>query len=160
MRSAFAEGLRHLARRELSEAQIRERLARAGYAPPLIDEAIDRLRASGAVDDFRVAVAVARTEALVKHRGRFRIQRRLADLGVAPAVAGRALDEVFGSLDESAMLAQALARRLRGPRAAITDAAQFRRLHQYLVRLGFPPEAVTALLRRRVRPGSSPDEEA
>ena len=159
MRSAFAEGLSHLARRELSEAQVRERLARLDYASPLIDEAVERLRACGALDDFRVAVAVARTEAQVKHRGRLRIQRRLADLGIDAEVASRALDEVFANLDESAMLAQALARRLRVPHAAITDAAQFRRLHQHLVRLGFPPDAVTALLRRRTRPGSSAVDE-
>jgi regulatory protein len=159
MRSAFAEGLRQLARRELSEAQVRERLARADYAPPIVDEAIERLRACGALDDLRVAAAVARTDAQIKHRGRIRIQRRLAAIGIAPAVAARAVDEVFSGLDESAMMAQALARRLRGPQATVADAAQFRRLHQHLVRLGFPPDAVTRLLRRRARPGSAPDDE-
>jgi regulatory protein len=159
MRTAYAEGLRLLARRELSEAQIRERLARREFEPPLIDEAIQRLRSCRAVDDLRVAIAVARTEAHVKHRGRIRIQRQLAAIGIASEVAARALEEVFGSLDEPALMAQALARRLRGPQAPITDAAHFRRLHQHLVRQGFQPEAVTRLLKRRARLGSAPDDE-
>jgi len=159
MRSAFAEGLRLLARRELSEAQIRERLARKAFEPPLIDDAIDRLRRTGAIDDSRVAVAAARTEALVKRRGRLRVQRQLAAIGIAPDVAARAVEEVFAAVDEPALIEQALARRLRGPKARIADAAHFRRLHQYLVRQGFQPEAITALLRRRSRAGAAPDLE-
>ena len=159
MRSAFAEGLRLLARRELSEAQIRERLARKAFEPPLIEDAIDRLRRSGAIDDARVALAAARTEALVKRHGRLRVERQLAAIGIAAAVAARAVEEVFAAVEEPALIDRALARRLRGPNARIADAAHFRRLHQYLVRQGFPPEAVTALLRRRWRGSAAPDSE-
>ncbi len=157
MRSAYAEGLRLLARRELSEAQVRERLARKAFEPAEVDEAVVRLERAGALDDRRVAVAAARTEALVKHRGRLRILRHLGSIGIAPAIASSAVDEVFGAIDEPALIERALARRLRGPRARIEDASHFRRLHQYLIRQGFHPAAVTALLRRRSRPGAAPD---
>ena len=160
MASAYVAGLRLLARRELSETQVRERLARREFTQPLIDEAIERLCACGAVDDLRVATAVARTEAHVRRRGRLRIRRKLAAIGIAADVAVRALDEVFGGLDEPTLMAEALGRRLRGPRATIADAAHFRRLHQYLVRQGFQPEAVTRLLKRRARLGAAPDDEA
>jgi regulatory protein len=159
MPSAYAEGLRLLARRELSEAQVRERLARKSFDAPAVDDAVARLRLARVLDDYRVAVAAARTEVLVKHRGRLRIQRHLAAMGIAPETIARAVDEVFSALDEPALVEQALARRLRGPRARIQDAAHFRRLHQYLVRQGFQPAAVTALLRRRSRPGADPDDE-
>jgi len=159
MRSAFAEGLRLLARRELSEAQIRERLARKAFEPPLIQDAIDRLRRAGALDDARVAVAAARTEALVKRRGRLRVQRQLAAIGIAPEVAARAVEEVFAALDETTLVEQALARRLRGPKARIADAAHFRRLHQYLIRQGFQPETVVLLLKRRWRAGAASEGE-
>lgn len=149
-----------LARRELSEAQVRERLVRRAFEPPLIDEAVDRLRRAGILDDFRVAVAAVRTEALIRHRGRLRIQRYLASRGIAAEIATRAIDEVFGAIDEPALIERALARRLRGPRARIEDSAHFRRLHQYLIRQGFHAAAVTALLKRRSRPGATPDDEA
>jgi regulatory protein len=160
MSSAYAAGLRLLARRELSEAQLRERLARKAFELRDIDGAVARLRRTGALDDFRVATAAARTEALVKRRGRIRIQRHLASLGIASATITRALDEVSSAVDESALIEAALARRLRDPRARIEDAAHFRRLHQYLVRQGFEPSAVTALLRRRSRPDAVSDDEA
>ena len=159
MRSAYAEGLRLLARRELSEAQLRERLVRKAFEPPEVDEALARLQRAGALDDHRVALAAARTEALVKHRGRLRIERHLAAMGIAADLAAGAVDEVFNGIDEPVLLDRALARRLRGPRARIEDAAHFRRLHQYLIRQGFPPAAVTALLKRRSRTGAAPDGE-
>jgi regulatory protein len=160
MRTAFAEGLRLLARRELSEAQVRERLARKAFEPGAIDEAVDRLRRAGALDDARVAVAAARTEALVKRRGRLRVQRQLAAIGIGPEVAARAVEEVFAAIDETAAIEQALARRLRGPHARIADAAHFRRLHQYLIRQGFSPDAVTQLLKRRWRAGAAAEPDA
>jgi regulatory protein len=160
MPSAYAEGLRLLARRELSEAQLRDRLTRKAFERQDIDEAVARLRRTGALDDLRVAAAAARTEALVKRRGRIRIQRHLAGLGIASDTITRALDEVFSAVDDAALIEAALARRLRGPGAPIDDAAHFRRLHQYLVRQGFEPSTVTALLRRRSRPNAVPDDEA
>jgi regulatory protein len=160
MPSAYAEGLRLLARRELSEAQLRERLVRKTFEPSDIDDAVARLRRAGALDDLRVAVAAARTEALVKRRGRFRIRRHLTELGIAADTITRALDDVFSAIDETMLIEAALARRLRGPRARVEDASHFRRLHQHLVRQGFEPSAVTALLRRRSRPDAVPDDEA
>jgi regulatory protein len=159
VRSAFADGLAMLARRELSEAQLRDRLARRDHPPAGIDAAIERLRVSGALDDRRVALSRARTEARVKSRGRARVLRLLESLGIASDVAASAVDEVFGALDESDLLGKAVARRLRGPSATIRDAAHFRRLHQQLVRQGFPPSAVFAALKARGRRDTTPDSD-
>ena len=62
MSSAYIDGLKMLARRELSEQQVRQRLARKQYSQDDIDEAVARLRAERAIDDQRVAEAIARTE--------------------------------------------------------------------------------------------------
>ncbi len=140
-----------LARRELSERQLRERLERREHPPTAIEEAVTRLRASGLLDDRRVARAAARVEAQVRSRGRLRVLQRLHALGIAPEVAAEAADEVFGAIDEDTLLEAALARRLRGPAARIRDAAHFRRLHQQLVRQGFAPSAVTRALKRHWR---------
>jgi regulatory protein len=159
VRAAYAAGLAMLARRELSEAQIRERLRRKDHAAEAIDPAVARLRETGAVDDRRVAVGTARTEAQVRSRGRGYVLRKLQSLGIAAATAADAVDEVFGALDESALLARALSRRLRGSLAAIRDQAHVRRLYQQLVRQGFQPSAVLALLKARAKAGSVPEDD-
>ena len=94
-----------LGRRELSEAQVRERLARRGYEPDGVDSAVSRLR-----DE-------------------------------------RAIDEIFGAIDDHALLEEALARRLKG-RERLADEAEFRRLFRYLVGQGFEPDRVMAILKR------------
>ena len=159
VRAAYAAGLAMLARRELSEAQVRERLRRKGHEPDAADAAVDRLKSVRAVDDRRVAVSAARTEAQVRSRGRGYVLRRLQFIGIAADVAEDAVNEVFGSIDESALLDRALGRRLRGPNARIRDAAHFRRLLQQLVRQGFPASKVIAALKARARRDDVPDEE-
>ena len=159
VRSAYAAALAMLARRELSEAQVRERLARREHEPTAIDGAVERLKAAGAVDDRRVALAAARTEAQIRSRGRARVVQRVRALGIDPGLAAQAVDEVFAAVDENALLERALARRLRGPAARITDPSHYRRLYQQLVRQGFSPSAVSRALRARARSGAEPEQE-
>lgn len=157
--TAYLSALRLLARRELSEAQVRERLERRGYEAGEIEGAIARLRASGVLDDRRVATAYARTQVLVKHRGRARVERELAARGIAGDIARDALADVYDEIDERMLIEQELARRLRLQHAVVADRTQFRRLYQQLVRQGFAPEAVMAALLRRCRAASPPGEE-
>ncbi len=98
--SAYLDGLRMLARRELSEAQVRQRLARRGHEPESIDAAVERLKSERAIDDVRVAEAIARTETTVKRRGRLRVRRQIEHAGIAPATARRAVDEIFEDIDD------------------------------------------------------------
>src|SRR5262245_1864617 len=93
--SARVAALRMLARRELSEAQIRQRLARRGYEEADIDAAVERLKAERAIDDARVAGAIARSETALKRRGKRRISRKIAQAGIAPAVARRAIEDTL-----------------------------------------------------------------
>jgi regulatory protein len=159
VRAAYAAALGMLSRRELSEAQLRDRLARKEHEAEAIESAIARLRETGAVDDRRVALAAARTEAAVKSRGRSRVLLKLHALGISPDIAAQAADDVLGSLDESAVIARALERRLRPPGAAIRDAAHFRRLLQQLIRQGFPPALVIRALKARAKRDALPEEE-
>jgi regulatory protein len=148
--AAWAAAVRMLARRELSVAQVRERLARRGWTEPAIQPAIARLAASGTLDDTRVALACARTRAGVKRQGRDRVLREIQALGVARDIARAAVDEVFGSLDEEELLRIALERRLHG-RVSLGDPAVQRRLYAGLVRQGFDGHAVSRAIRERVR---------
>lgn len=152
--SAYTHALTLLARRELSAARLRQRLAARDFPSDQIDDAIARLREAGSLDDRRMALAKARSLGAVKARGRARVVREIEALGIDRALAREAVKEVFGELDEDALLEKALAKRLRG---RIRDAAQFRRLHQYLMRQGFEPGKILAALKKKG--GKTFDEE-
>ena len=138
-----------LGRRELCEAQVRARLARKAFEPDAIDTAVERLTRERALDDRRTALACARTEVRLKHRGRLRVARHLEVIGISRDLARDAVSEVFGEMDENALLEQALDRRLRG--ATLVDVASLRRVHRYLLTQGFDADRVSALLRRRAK---------
>lgn len=53
---------RALARRDLSEVEARDKLARAGLDPATIDEAVARARAAGWLDDAKLAAHVVERE--------------------------------------------------------------------------------------------------
>ncbi len=157
-RAAYVDGLKMLGRRELSEKQIRERLARKGHAEDDIDAAVQRLKAERAIDDTRVAEAIARTETTIKRRGKLRVKRQIEQAGIAPTVAREALDAVFDEVDDDALLQAALGRRLRGERP-IEDDREFQRLYRYLATQGFESDRILkALNARRGRRDSSPDD--
>jgi regulatory protein len=146
---AYVAGLKMLSRRELSEAQVRQRLARKQFEEDDINAALERLRRQRAVDARRAALACPRSEVRQKNRGRARVLRQVEGLGIATPVARAAVAEVFEELDERALLEQALERRLR--RGPLTDAASARRVHRYLLAQGFDPSQVMTAIRGRVK---------
>src|SRR5438132_6493539 len=123
--SAYLDGLKMLARRELSEAQVRQRLARKGHEADAIDAAVTRLREERALDDARVAEAIARTQTAVRRRGKLRVRREIESAGITGATARRAVDEMFAGIDADALLQASLAKRMRG-RDTVADEAEFR----------------------------------
>jgi regulatory protein len=144
----YLTALKMLARRELSEAQLRQRLLRRQHDPDAIEATLTRLKSERNLDDERVAGAIARSETNLKKRGRFRVTRQIEAAGIASSIAKRVVDETFAAIDGDALLTQALARRLRG-RTRIEDDREFQRLYRYLVAQGFEPDRVLALLRTR-----------
>jgi regulatory protein len=142
----YLAALKMLARRELSEAQLRQRLTRREHDPEAIEQALTRLKADRSLDDERVAGAIARSETNLRKRGRHRVTRQIEAAGIATSIAKRVVDETFAAIDGDALLAQALGRGLRG-RTRIEDDREFQRLYRYLVAQGFEPDRVLALLR-------------
>ena len=143
----YLAALNMLARRELSEAQIRQRLARRGESQPSIDEAIARLKAERSIDDERVAGAIARTQTSVRGRGKRRVLQQIEAAGIAKSIASKAVDEVFQDLDADALLSAALSKRLRG-REHIADDREFQRLFRYLLAQGFDTDRIVAHLKK------------
>jgi regulatory protein len=144
---AYLDGLKMLARRELSEAQVRQRLARHEHSADEIEAAIARLRDERAIDDARTAEAIARTETSLHRRGKARVRTQIERAGIATAVARDAIDRVFSEIDDEALMEAALSSRLRG-RATIRDDRERARLYRYLVAQGFEPDGVLRRLDR------------
>jgi len=154
--SAYTDALRLLARRELSEKELRDRLVDRDHPADEINRVVDHLLETKSLDDGRVARAYARTAANVKGRGRLRVMRELSTMGIARDVASEALAEVFADVDERALIAKALQKKMRG-RPRIANAAEHARLYQFLMRQGFTPAGITAAL-RKIGGRSNPDE--
>jgi regulatory protein len=141
---AYVLALGWLARRELSERQVRTRLAHRGIEPGAIDAAVARLRSERALDDRRVAGAFARTAVRLKSHGPIRLRRDLEALGIDRAAARDAVEAVLEETDERTLARAALARRWREPRPpGPQDAA---RLFRALLRQGFSADVVRAVL--------------
>ena len=153
--SAYLDALRMLGRREYSASEIRSRLIDREHTPDETDAAVERLLETRALDDRRVARAYARTASNVKGRGRLRVQRELQVMGIARDVATEAIAEVFGDLDERALIAKAIRKKLHGGKQMVT-LQERARVYQFLMRQGFTPGAISAALRRAG--GSTADE--
>jgi regulatory protein len=146
---AYTTALTLLAKRELSTAQLRARLARRTFDEAEIDNVIARLTEDRTLDDRRVAVAAARLESAVRGRGRRRALQRVLQLGVGSSVAREAVDEVFAEIDEEALLDAALTKRLKGadPRELGDEAKA--RLVRSLAAQGFDAGSVLERMRKR-----------
>ena len=144
--SAYVAALKMLARRELSEAQVRQRLARKQFPDQDIEEALARLKTERALDDDRVAAAIARSETGLRKRGPLRVRQRLAAAGIAQGTAERAMDEIVSQVDMDALLIAALEKRLDG--GTIGGEREMARLFRQLTGQGFESDRVMRLLRK------------
>lgn len=147
MADAYLTALTMLSRRELSEAQIRTRLARKEFPDDDIESAVERLRQDGTINDRRVALAAARMESTIRHRGRSRVIQKLRTLGIASETAESAVNEVFEEVDEGALLDRAFERRLRGQDPKALDDKARARIVRGLATQGFRFEAIMKRLK-------------
>ena len=142
MPDAYTLALTLLSARELSETQLRARLTRRKLDAGDIDTAIARLKEDGTLDDRRVALALARLESGIRHRGRARVIQKVRQAGIDADVADDAVREVFEDVDEDALLERALDRRLRGRTPRELDQNQRARVVRALMAQGFRLEAI------------------
>lgn len=154
LEGARALALRVLAFHARSEAQLRERLARAGHEAHA-GEVIAWLKRLGYVDDAAYARGRARS-LLGSGRGGPRLaERRLLASGIpredARAAVAAAMAELAelgpGAADELALCRAAAERRLRGERASSLDPKARARLARHLLARGFGPEVVSRVVR-------------
>ena len=148
MADAYLDGLRLLARRELSEAQLRLRLARRAHSDDDVNDALARLRAEGALDESRTAAAIAQTAIRVGRLGPRRVRRAVEAAGIPADVAERALQDALEGVDGAAAVEAALDRALHGNRGPIDDRTAAR-LYRRLLGHGHEPEIVSRAIKSR-----------
>jgi len=131
-----------LARRPLTEAELRHKLAERGHPQAEVEEACARLRRAGYLDDAKLAreFITARSDRL--GHGPERLVEQLCRRGVERAVADRALEQATdaGDVSMEAVLRQRLERHLRG--AAKVGARDYARVYTALRRAGFDAESI------------------
>ena len=148
-KAAYFRALRWLTARELSEAQVRARLAEKGYTDTAIKPAMERLLEDRTIDDHRVATAVARTEARVRRHGPHRVLGKLIAMKIDRDLAKTVVRELFGEADEDALIDKALERKLRGKTERLSDPKERQKLIAYLVRQGFSASAASTAIRNK-----------
>ena len=150
-KAAYFRALRWLTARELSEAQVRSRLAEKGYTDNAIRPAVERLLHDRTIDDRRAATAVARTEARVRRHGPHRVMGKLIAMQIDRDLAKEIVRELFGEEDEGALIERTLETRLRGNAERLTDPRERRKILAYLIRQGFSASTASAAIRSKMK---------
>ena len=140
--SALATGLRLLARRAHSQAEMRQKLARKGYVEDEVGSAMARLTEMGYLDDAAFARGLVRRRSST--RGSIAVSAELAAKGIDRQGTAKALAE----LDAESQLASAmlLAERMY-PRGNVVYREMLDRVGVKLLRRGFPAGIVRAACR-------------
>ncbi|MDI6871323.1 MAG: regulatory protein RecX [Bacillota bacterium] len=142
-RRAYLAALRLLGRRPLSVQELTRKLLRRGLSAEAAAEAVTRLLAEGALDDAAYARAYVHDRLLFHPIGKRGLQAELLRRGVPAEV----VEEVLAGIDaegEEELIRGLLSRR----RATAGTTEEARRLGAWLLRRGFAPEAVRAVLGR------------
>ncbi|MFQ3632470.1 regulatory protein RecX [Roseiflexus sp.] len=149
--------VRAIESRPRSVAEIRDRLQRKGFAPETIDAAVERLHASGLLDDAAFARFWVENRQMCRPRARHALANELQRKGVNAELVASTLDAMLTS-DEAAR-AETLARAAAQRYAAVADYQTFlRRLGGYLQRRGFSAATILPIVERLWRErGGDPD---
>lgn len=135
-----------LSRKAWSRAELTARLVRRGAAESVAKRLVAELEAQGYVDDAAFARQWAEARATRRRFGSRRIGEELRLKGISRSLAEAAVREAFGEASEEARATEA-ARRWLSALGRRSPARAPARLHDYLLRRGYPAE----LTRRVVR---------
>jgi regulatory protein len=141
---ALKLALKFLAARARSEAEVRAKLAQAGFSAKIVDTALGKLRSLKLLDDRVFAGNFARSRIDNRGYGPLRLERELRQKGVAGALVRRVLDESFGKREGQERARELLAKRFRGKN--LGDAKNLRRAISFLQRRGYRDTTIAEIL--------------
>jgi len=142
-RSAYNRALDALSRRSRSESELRRWLGDRKYEPGEIDPVIERLTASGLLDDAKYAEQFARSRLLYRKLSKRRVLGELSRRGIARELAASAVAQVMedeGLTDSDGL--QAVAERKWRTLSRLDPVVARRRLMGFLARRGYDGDAV------------------
>ena len=143
---AMGRALNLLGYRARSEADIRERLGRYGYAGQTIEAVVARLVEMGYLDDGEFARLKAREKS--RRYGPRRVSLELRKSGVGEELAREVVEEEFAGRSEVGEARSAAARRYNGRGSD----AEARRVYGFLVRRGYSAEVCVQVAREYREP--------
>src|SRR5262249_11734769 len=111
-----------------------------------VEDCIAKLKELGYVNDDRFAESYANHRVSAKPVGRARLARELAAKKVSRESTEKALNRVFGDVDEGSLIDRAIMRRIR-THGKPADRADAKRMFDHLARLGFEFELIARKLR-------------
>ena len=143
---AMGRALNLLGYRARSEAEIKDRLGRYGYAGETIEAVVGRLEELGYLDDAEFARLKAREKA--RRYGPRRVSIALRKSGVGEELAREVVEEEFAGRSEVGEARSAAARRYNGRGSD----AEARRVYGFLVRRGYSAEVCAQVAREYREP--------
>ena len=133
-----------LARRAHSEAELMQKLQRAGYSKVEVEKTIERLRSLNYLDDKSFAIEFARQAVVRKRWGPARIEQSLLNRKLPTSYITQALNNAFPKgEDETAR--EALVRFKKRDRRG-TPLQKKARAYRHLLGLGFSPSGIHDIL--------------
>lgn len=143
----FQRAAKLLAAKQRSVAELREKLSTTrGATKAMVEEAIERLREYGYLDDAKFAQSYASLRLRERPIGRRRLQHDLWLKKVDKQTVESALDEVFESTPEEELIDRAIAKRMR-LRGKPKTREEAKKLFDHLLRQGFEFELVSEKVR-------------
>lgn len=137
-----------LAKRSLTEAELRKRLGRRAARPASVEEVIGRLSRAGYLDDTRLAESYARFRRDYEGFGPSRILRDLQRRGVENDTAQQAVAETFEQSSEDELIRAHLKRKLGEgwEERPLESPKRLHSLFRALIRAGFSSDKIVTAL--------------
>ena len=147
-RSTYERALDMLEARARATTELRRLLIKKGEPEAEVDAAIERLRASGLLDDATFARQFTRSKALGPGLARRRIAAGADQARRRAGLSAEAIDEVFDEegVDEEASIERVARKKLR-MLTKVDDATRKRRLYAFLARRGYDADDIARVLR-------------
>ncbi|MBF0126389.1 MAG: regulatory protein RecX [Magnetococcales bacterium] len=149
-RAVYEQALRWLTRRSYGERELARRLKGNGASTETTEQALNRCRELGYLDDAAFARSRARTR-FGQGQGAVRVRGELLLLGIDAAIVQTVLEEEMAESDPVDQAEQVLEKRF-GPVAGQGASLTFkerRQRHDFLARRGFDGDVIDAVLSGR-----------
>lgn len=148
LRYARERAYRLLAVRDRSEQELRQRLARIGFAPDVVEATISVLKRQKYLDDRSFAERFARSQLATRPIGRRELERQLLQKGLNEELVRETLDRIYQDETEDRLAWGEALRRIRRYRSEQDRNKVKNRVVSFLARRGFDWQAIQGVLDR------------